>query len=697
MISGANFRSPLFASISDCDDVFKDRKALVVHLWAHKGDSGGESEDEEEDEESKKKEQYMNIIRENKIKIKRGDFGVLPWFIENKDDEQDASAKGEIKADNEKSATPIDRTSFASMAPDDDDDSEEDDDEERRSRGVNAHEDGRRPAPAVPRFSAKKLLAYLDVSTPGRSKRKASNVAKTSMRLVSRLSSADGFDGVDHEDSGDGGDGDDEDEGESTTTTTPTASEAASTTTTEKAEKKKRKFANITSMFNPALYFADRLKFLCCGCKKKFEKESDKSDHLSAAHGGGDEAYEAEEKRKNESFLPEFSVGDIDTFWTACRESEFGGFECAICEEKAPSEEQSMAHFWDRHIPELRKKAWKPQRKQVHRYLREQRQAQRGKEPRSPTPPPPTPKSSKLKLAQPQAQPTSDANYFRYIFANTPTKMEDGGIEPRTFLEMAGCGKCSLYFSSRTDRKRHSKSAHADDPLPKFETAPKGAVGFRAADAKAMETLKSCSCLDCGLFFCSSLFREKHICPVESTSPAVLEEVLKSDLMPAYTPKQYPKCLECRSEFVNEIKKAQHNYKGHGHNQNDPITSDDESDADGKEGPGYESILQLYGCGPCGKLFGSMTAVDEHRLLCHGGEKAQFDPASINFDQLQYEDGSEHLLEARACVPCRIYFAKPELKEDHIRHKHDKDFNHVGKLTCDLKPAHTPGRFSSDV
>ena len=44
------------------------------------------------------------------------------------------------------------------------------------------------PAPAVPRFSAKKLLAYLDVSTPGRSKRKASNVAKTSMRLVSRLS-----------------------------------------------------------------------------------------------------------------------------------------------------------------------------------------------------------------------------------------------------------------------------------------------------------------------------------------------------------------------------------------------------------------------------------------------------------------------------------------------------------------------------
>ena len=71
--------------------MFKDRKALVVHLWAHKGDSGGEESDGEEDEEGKKKEQYMTIIRQNKIRIKRGDFGVLPWFIENKEDEEDAS------------------------------------------------------------------------------------------------------------------------------------------------------------------------------------------------------------------------------------------------------------------------------------------------------------------------------------------------------------------------------------------------------------------------------------------------------------------------------------------------------------------------------------------------------------------------------------------------------------------------------
>ena len=135
------------------------------------------------------------------------------------------------------------------------------------------------------------------------------------MKLVSRLSSADGFDGVDHEDSGDEGDG----EGES-----GRASPAASTAefASQPAKVKKKKF-HIADFFNAALFFADRLKFLCCACKKKFNKEDDKIKHLNEVHADREQTnYDAEEKRKNHAFPPEVRDNNIychcnhfDTGW----------------------------------------------------------------------------------------------------------------------------------------------------------------------------------------------------------------------------------------------------------------------------------------------------------------------------------------------------------------------------------------------
>lgn len=149
--------------------MFKDRKSLVVHFWQHKAENGAGSDDDEEDEERKKKEQYMKIIRGNKIRIKRGDFGELPWFIENKQDEVDASAGGEIKSveDRTKAMQPLD---------DDDDEDEEDEDEEEEEASTTTTTRNN----AVDDKKKKKYLANFDDSTPGRSKRKASNVAKVS-------------------------------------------------------------------------------------------------------------------------------------------------------------------------------------------------------------------------------------------------------------------------------------------------------------------------------------------------------------------------------------------------------------------------------------------------------------------------------------------------------------------------------------
>ena len=705
--------------------MFKDRKALVVHLWAHKGDSGGEESDGEEDEEGKKKEQYMTIIRQNKIRIKRGDFGVLPWFIENKEDEEDASAKGEIKTDVDgRPMQPCDND-----VDDDDNDDVDGDDEREEEEEDNSADEGGREGGASSRSSTpfgadvnnkKKKKKYLtnlnDESTPGRSKRKASNVAKTSMKLVSRLSqSADGFDGVDHEESDQEGEGEEarrKEDGEKNGAGGSVAANGG-----DGKNKSKSRKNNISDFFNPGLFFADRLKFLCCTCKKKFEKDVDKAEHVRACHPEEGEqrvAYDRFEKTKNEEFLPEFSVTEIETFWKACQPCEDGGeggggFECGVCDEKAASEDLLRTHYYDNHIKFLFKKAWKPQRKIVQKYLKEARkeQQQQQSSPATKSPKPVKLPQQPSQQQQLQQQQTEEVK-FRYIFACWPLNTENKDrIVPRTFLEMAGCSKCNLYFASRKDRKRHSRSTHADDPLPKFETLPRpaAAIDYKHADETALETLRNCSCLECGLFFCSSLFHKKHadkcfkgaVIEANGQQRPSLEKGLKGDLLAAFTPKQHLVCQECNdASFENEAKKTAHNSKIHGHKFNLEMSSDDESDSEGNQGPGFESILQLYGCiggakgGECASLFGSYTAVEQHRANHHDGKKMAFDPSTLDFDKLRYEEGAEALLETRSCVPCRIYFTKPDLKADHDNRFHNGE-NQGGRLVCDLKPAHSPG------
>ena len=439
------------------------------------------------------------------------------------------------------------------------------------------------------------------------------------MKLVSRLSSADGFDGVDHEDSEDD-DGDDEGEGGSGTSPAPTASKTPSSTAAGEKAKKKKRF-NISELFNAGLFFADRLKFLCCACKKKFDREEDKIEHLKEAHEDRDQInYHIEEKRKNHAIPHEIMLGDISTFWKSCRPMASGEVECGICEETEANEDKLLGHFYDKHVSALNKHAWKPQRKAVQKYLQEQKQEMRLLQQQQKKSALKSPKPSSSKLPQqppPQQQQqllqgeeaAASAKQFRYIFAFFCLKTENGETTPRTFLEMAGCVKCALYFASRKDRKRHSWTAHANEPLGKYEVVPSKdqLKDFKAADSNALETLKNCSCLHCGFFFCTSASREKHgtaTCPLKdqeadkataaaaaaaASSTPSLEDGLKSDLLAAFTPKQHPKCLECDIEYPDETTKSRHNIRFHGHLFNPEMSSDDDSESEG------EIFLRAYG------------------------------------------------------------------------------------------------------
>ena len=584
----------------------------------------------------------MTIIRENKIRIKRGDFGVLPWFIENKDDEQDASAKGEIKTDE------------GLLPPDDGDDDDDDDSNDE-------DDDSSRGTPMGDGKKKKKYLANLEDGTPGRSKRKASNVAKTSMKLVSRLSSADGFDGVDHEDSDH--DGDDEGEGGHN----HKEDRVPSSTTPQTSKHKKN---HIKHLFDPARYLADRLKFICLACHKKFDRESDKASHLDQAHPGDRADYEEREREKNETIPVDITIHDMDTFWRACQPIA-SGVECGICEEKAGHEDQLLAHYYDNHVPALRKKGWQSQRKVTEKYLRAKRQ-------------------ERLQQRQQQQLSKSAKPAYRLLFATWPI---DDKNEPKSLLETVGCSQCSLYFGSKRQRRLHWQSVHAQQPFLKHNALAKGEpLHYHAADAETLETLRRCCCLPCGFYFFSSVLRDKHAagCKME-TSTSNLEDGLKKDLWPAYTPKVHAACPECQSTFESDTKKSAHNHKVHGIRGMGECSSDDDTDAEGKEGPGYESLLRLFGCGPCGVLYGSFAGVDAHRQASHGGVKMDYDPATINYDQLRYEEGAEELLEKRCCIPCRIYFTVPKLKNDHVTRAHGGDRG-PSRLSCDLKPAHTPGK-----
>ena len=202
-----------------------------------------------------------------------------------------------------------------------------------------------------------------------------------------------------------------------------------------------------------------------------------------------------------------------------------------------------------------------------------------------PTTPQPAPKSKPVTLP---------VTSHRYIFAYNPVTDDN---KPRTFLEMAGCVRCSLYFASRRDRKRHSKSAHASDPLPKYEAPAKDAsLKYTAADPTALETLRHCSCLGCGFFYVTSALRAKHASSCRSKHPdSPLEDGLTRDLMPAIMPKKVLNCPECDHDYNTESTKASHNITRHGIRWNCSLSSDDESESEGKSGPGYESIFQLFG------------------------------------------------------------------------------------------------------
>ena len=110
----------------------------------------------------------------------------------------------------------------------------------------------------------------------------------------------------------------------------------------------------------------------------------------------------------------------------------------------------------------------------------------------------------------------------------------------------------------------------------------------------------------------------------------------------------------------------------------------------GKEGPGFETLLQIYGCAACSVLFATTTAADEHRRQNHDGKKSLVESLTIDSEIFRYEEGAQSLLEQRGCSACKIYFLKPALKDEHVKKFHSKSAQDW-KLKSDLKPAHTPG------